>query len=334
VPEAPDKAQRIETAIASVLQAEGALIVGPWTGEVGYELLYWIPFVRWALTRGPVSARPVIVVSRGGVASWYAGLGIDRYVDAFEVMSPDELTALAGTAKPKQSVTAGDPGGDEVLARVKSVCGLSEASRLLPHWMYRLYRPYWDGDEPIERLAARARWSRIEAPPLDAMGVPWPRDFIAARFYFSRSFPPTERNQHFARTVIDTLARRVPVVLLNHPFAIDDHRDYEPARGQVLSVADVMTPETNLTVQTAVIGRAAAFVGTYGGLSLLPPLCGVPSYAYCSVPFMKASHEAVIRCMIGHANGAPLSVADTSDGVGEAERILAGLRRGESKVDG
>ncbi len=36
-----------------------------------------------------------------------------------------------------------------------------------------------------------------------------------------------------------------------------------------------MTPERNLAVQTAVIARARAFVGTYGGYSYLAPFCGV-----------------------------------------------------------
>jgi hypothetical protein len=333
VTEAADKAQRIEAALTGALQSEGPLIVGPWIGEVGYELLYWIPFVRWALASRPVSSRPVIVVSRGGVSSWYAGLGMDRYVDAFDLMPPEELTALAGGGKPKQSATAGDPAGDELVARVQARCELGTVSRLLPHWMYRLYRPYWDGDAPIDALSARADWSRIVPPPAPALAEPWPKTFVAVRFYFSRSFPQNETNSRFARTLLDTLAARVPVVLLNHGFSIDDHRDYEPSGNQVRSVAHLMTPSTNLAMQTAVIGRAAAFVGTYGGLSLLPPLCGVPSYAYCSVPFMKASHEMAIGCMIDRAHGAPLYVGDTSDGARQAERIVAGLRESRG-VDG
>lgn len=40
-----------------------------------------------------------------------------------------------------------------------------------------------------------------------------------------------------------------------------------------------MTPGTNLEIQTTVITRARAFVGTYGGLSYLSPLYGVPALA-------------------------------------------------------
>jgi len=38
----------------------------------------------------------------------------------------------------------------------------------------------------------------------------------------------------------------------------------------------------NLQLQSAVVARARAFVGTYGGFSYLAPLHGVPSIAYYS----------------------------------------------------
>ena len=48
-------------------------------------------------------------------------------------------------------------------------------------------------------------------------------------------------------------------------------------------VDDLMTPERNLDIQTAVIAGARAFVGTYGGYAYLAPLCGVPAMAFYSV---------------------------------------------------
>ena len=68
--EQSQKIPRIIAAVHRELSRDCPLIVGPWTGEVGYELLYWIPFVRWALTACRVSPERVIVVSRGGTASW------------------------------------------------------------------------------------------------------------------------------------------------------------------------------------------------------------------------------------------------------------------------
>src|SRR5687767_8551319 len=50
---------------------DAPIVVGPWTGEVGFELLYWIPFVRWACAEFGIDPRRLLVISRGGVGSWY-----------------------------------------------------------------------------------------------------------------------------------------------------------------------------------------------------------------------------------------------------------------------
>ena len=43
-----------------------------------------------------------------------------------------------------------------------------------------------------------------------------------------------------------------------------------------------MSPRTNLDVQSKVIARSRAFLGTHGGLSYLPPLYGVKSLSFYS----------------------------------------------------
>jgi hypothetical protein len=44
---------------------------------------------------------------------------------------------------------------------------------------------------------------------------------------------------------------------------VDDHRDFTPiASSRIHTVDDLMTPERNLEIQTAVIAGARAFVGT------------------------------------------------------------------------
>ena len=68
--------------------ARGAPIVaGPWLGEVGFELLYWVPFLRWFAERFDVDPDRLIVMSRGGTASWYRPFA-SRYVDVFDEVTP------------------------------------------------------------------------------------------------------------------------------------------------------------------------------------------------------------------------------------------------------
>ena len=62
------------------------IVVGPWQMEVGFELLYWIPYLRAELASLGIPKERVIAVSRGGVDSWYGDIA-DRYLDILDVMT-------------------------------------------------------------------------------------------------------------------------------------------------------------------------------------------------------------------------------------------------------
>jgi hypothetical protein len=49
-------------------------------------------------------------------------------------------------------------------------------------------------------------------------------------------------------------------------------------------IRDLVTPQTNLLVQSAVVARARRFVGTYGGFAYLAPFYGVPAVSYFTDP--------------------------------------------------
>src|SRR5512139_232013 len=76
--------QRVIERLERIARGRGPVIVGPWTGEVGFELLYWIPFLRWALDKYGVAPDRVVIVSRGGTEHWYDGLA-GQYVDVFSL---------------------------------------------------------------------------------------------------------------------------------------------------------------------------------------------------------------------------------------------------------
>ena len=58
----------------------------------------------------------------------------------------------------------------------------------------------------------------------------------------------------------------------------------------VRTALGALAPERNLAIQSAVIGRARAFVGTYGGYAYLAPFYGVPALAFHSVRSFKLHH--------------------------------------------
>jgi hypothetical protein len=284
------------------------VIVGPWTGEVGFELIYWIPFVRWVLGRYHIPADRLWVVSRGGTQSWYGDLAA-HYVDAFEFFSPDEFrTATARSDKKQRRVGAFDV---ELVERVTSAHTLRRPELLHPGLMYRLFMPFWKDLASIARVAKYAVYDRLAAPD-DRVPKGLPKEYVAVRFYFSECFPDTPANRGFVSATIETISRQAPVVLLNTPFAVDDHHDAESADGRVYTVGSQMAPASNLAVQTAVIARARAFVGTYGGYSYLAPLCGVSSLAFYSEPTFKVHHLQVAQHVFARLGGptvVPLNVS-------------------------
>jgi hypothetical protein len=74
-----------------------------------------------------------------------------------------------------------------------------------------------------------------------------------------------------------------------------------------------MTPRNNLGLQTAAIGGARAFVGTYGGLSYLPPFLGVPTIAFYSHPAaFRQHHLEMAQRIFRNPSMGPYSALHTS----------------------
>ena len=105
------------------------------------------------------------------------------------------------------------------------------------------------------------------------------------KFYANAALPDTAANRALIARVLADLTATTDVVLLNTGQRYDDHSDFAPtARERLHTVEHLMTPETNLEVQTRIISSAKAFVGTYGGFSYLAPFCGTNTVAFYSNP--------------------------------------------------
>src|SRR5687767_12921897 len=87
-------------AIDQIAASGRPVLIGPWTGEVGFELLYWIPFVRWIRAHWNLAPEREVIVSRGGVASWYTQ-DAARYVDILELFTPDDFRSAVAEEKRK-----------------------------------------------------------------------------------------------------------------------------------------------------------------------------------------------------------------------------------------
>jgi len=297
--------QRTMERLSRIAASGRPIIVGPWTGEVGFELLYWIPFVRWFVEEFSVDPARLWVSSRGGPVSWYAGLSA-RYVDVFDVVEPAALASAEGTRK-QRHVRQVDR---RVIDRL-AAGGHGPVSVLHPSYLYGMCAPYLDGFAGVRALSEFLKPARMAVPPRSLVpGLP--EEYVAAKFYFSASFPDTPVNRAFVDATLARVAERWPVVVLQNGVAVDEHRTY--ASGRCLDLSSLgasLTPATNLEVQTAAVAHARAFIGTYGGFAYLAPLCGVESTAFHSEDEFYEHHRQLADVTFSRLHLPPLTVLPT-----------------------
>ena len=311
-----ERAAEVEQEIARVAQADGPILVGPWLAEVGYEVLYWIPFLHWFQDAYGIAPERLVVVSRGGLEAAYEGLA-GSYVDLFDLMTPAELAVRnagrraseEGGGQKQSSAGALD---QDIVGLVSSRLGLSVGAVCHPSLLFRLFREVWHGNLPTDVLTTHTRYraSRGSWPaPLSAL----PDHYFAVKIYAGPALSTSDQTRAAVRAVVEAAARVAPVVVLDTDFGIDEHRDFD-LRGLpgVTSLGSRLVPRTNLGVQMALIARSRGFLGTCGGLAWAAPLLGVPTVALYDSDRLLGPHLATMhhaRQATGAAAFSPVDVA-------------------------
>lgn len=288
----------IERQLEAIVTRDRLIVAGPWFSEVGFETLYWIPFLSWVKRAFRLDPARVVAVSRGGVAAWYRDIAA-RYVEIWDDLSPEEFArrnAARGLVKQHHR----SPLDDEILAAVARRLRTREFDVIHPSLMYRLFTLYWSGQRPMGFIDRHTRFTR-QTPDSLIDSALLPREYVAVKLYAARSLPDTAQIRARLAELVARLAERSPVVLLDTGLVLeDDHADYRFASDGVMSARRWMTPQNNLGVQTQIAAGASRFVGTCGGLTWLVPRLGVdtsalyvdPSWLHAHLPVaMRACHK-------------------------------------------
>ena len=276
------KGARLGRQLARLASGSETIVAGPWLGEVGFELLYWVPFLRWFTERFRVDPQRMLVVSRGGTQSWYQPFAAS-YRDIFDQLTPaeyrrkhDDRVAANGEQKQRKVLAFEHDLLQELTRDIRS------RTMLHPSTMYELFNPFWWTHTDDQWVLNYVRYRRLEA---GAARVALPtQPYTAVKFYFNDCFPATDANRAFVRRTVEQLATRGPVVSLTTGLQLDDHGGIDAAAFGVQPFPADVPPRDNLALQTAIVGRASSFVGTYGGFSYLAPFLGVRSIAYYGDP--------------------------------------------------
>jgi hypothetical protein len=288
---------RVERDIAGVVSGADPIIVGPWLSEVGYEVLYWVPFVRWVQSQYDIPRDRLVVVTRGGAAAWYSDL-TSNAVELFDFMSPEEYAAGNAQRSVEDRGTLKQfgisPMDQRIVAEVQRRIGTATVRVLHPSFLYGLFHQFWLGHRPPSFLERRTRYRLVSRPNVPVPQLP--ARFVAVKFYTAASLPPTEAVRRALQSIVLGLADRMPVVMLDTGLTLDDHEDYSfAAASQIHSVRDSLRPRDNLAVQTAIISRASSFVGTCGALAWLAPMLGIDTTAVFADARFLHGHLDVAR---------------------------------------
>ena len=266
------------------LPGDRRLIVGPWLAEVGWEVLYWIPLLRWCVSCIPELRHRFVVVSRGGVADWYDGIS-DTYIDLADAY--DEETFARRLTEERQSREArGKKMKDleetewqlEIADWVSARLGEPRLRMVHPSTVFHFFakRLVWTLTAPAD--GAFHPWRRPGRGPLDAV---LPERYVAVRFYQNTAWK-RQGVEEFSLAAAAALAEKVPVVMLNTKMNIDPQHWDLVSHSNSISLAGHMSFRNNLAIQSIAIAHAQAFVGNSGGLSYVSPCYGVPSVSFWS----------------------------------------------------
>src|SRR5262245_4368891 len=278
--------------VARLKRTTRPVIFGPFLAQPEFEILYWLPFLRWLRHETTVDLDLVTAVSRGGVASWYEGL-CGRYVDVLNLISLDEVRLRSQVEwradVAAQKIVLGTLESN-IVRRVMRLGAMSKAYVIDPGEMQRLFRHVWMGAAPPELLERHVIRERLAPPPLPP-DLKLPSEYVAARFAFGTSFPDTPENRTAVTEYLARLAKDLPVVLLSSDASVDGSKEFDvPSLPGVQRLDCQESAQSILAAQSAVVGRASLVAGTVGAATCLAACYGVPFTAvYTQTPGLTST---------------------------------------------
>ena len=305
---------RVEREIERVISGSDPVLVGPWLSEVGYEALYWLAFVRWVKAAFRIKPERLFAMSRGGVGSWYGDI-TPNYVEIFDEVDPAEFSAR-NTDRSEAEKTTKQWGMGEfdrmLVERARDRIGAARLRVLHPSLMYRLLKQFWSGHRPQGYMDSHTRYVRLKPPGFDLTSLSLPKEYVAVKFYAARSLPDTPGNRELLHALVESIAERWPVVVLDTGLALDDHADYGFSHGgRIITARPYLDARVNLGLQTQIIAGARAFVGTCGSLAWLAPMLGIDTTAvFTDARFLHAHLQAGRRVyhLLGGGRFSPLDL--------------------------
>jgi hypothetical protein len=266
----------VDGAMRLVAEDDQPVVFGPWRGDAVTELLYWIPFLRWAHVHFALDPARCVALSRGGVGHWYAEV-CDRYVELLDHVDESHL----------------DEVGPSV---VRTIPGLEGATVFPPDAVLDLVAGYREGAIGSRPFLKRTRHTLLPAPD-DPAAEGLPEGYVAI------ALGPAAAGTDRLPRLVAGLAASASVVSL-------DGADWP---GGVHTPLRGVPASRRLQAQHAVIARSQGLIAAFSELVPLGMLTGVPVIALhaASAPIQIADLDMAL--LVGSESGGSLNVLDLAD---------------------
>jgi ABC-type polysaccharide/polyol phosphate transport system ATPase subunit len=243
----------IDKALDRFTSLEQPLIIGPCLAGTAWEVLFWLPFLKW-MRRQLGADPPATAVSRCAVGRWYEGVA-SSFVDIYDLIPPEQFEACnqerarAGSLKQVEV----SPFERELLHKASEQSGISGAEIVHPSLLLGLSAEIWRGRAPLSALLERGVFERL---PPSGEHLTLPDDYVAVSFFFTKHFPDAPENRARIADAVQTASARTRVVVLgDHDWLWSDGRLANQGQGVDL-VRQVSMPTRHRLVEAEVIGRS------------------------------------------------------------------------------
>lgn len=282
---------------------------------MGFEVLYWVPYLQRVLHAERIDPARLILVTRGGAAAWYPQGGTS--IELYDYLPPKDLrlmtlAAQQARASVKQfTITRLER---KLLALITERIGVRGYHWLHPSEMYRALDPWWT----TQKMGLSTAMQHLRVAPMPPamlpLGMSLPERFVVMRWYQRATWPLREGLLDWTHQMVSAVAATIPVVILMSPQYTDDHVDFPvpPVHPKVTVIAPDPWRE-NLAVQTAILQKASAFVGTWGGVAQLAVRLGIPTVAFFDAWRGCSYQHRVMTDWLALQQGTPFFVGRPAD---------------------
>ena len=268
------------------------LIIGPWHSEIGYELLYWIPYISKRISNIFKKYKRIIVISRGGVKCWYDWIDGAEYYN-IEDVEPDLLKKIFkdrkdGEFKKKMSF------GKYERKIIKSVCkkvtlNIDDCDIIDPSFMYLSIWSYLSKEKGIKSLIGilqkNFKFNKKSSKEIELNNL---KPYIAIKIYSNSCFQIKDVTNFYEKKILKILEAisllNVNLIVLDFD-AKDDHTQFDFKKkifsNIKLKYFNNLYPNINfnknVNIQNDIVKSSLFLLSSYGGFSYLPQMHNLKS---------------------------------------------------------